>query len=171
MNQSVSFQCLCLSILSFFICSQYSPDLRPIFFSPYLVASFYRLSKERVLVHALVIGLFCDIGSSYLFGIHTFLYVITAALLYRMHTIFLKDKWLSIPLINSVFALLFSYFSYPTLAFFNHKINCSLYSLLLDAKHAFTIDFIYSGIIYLLPCILTQGIQETRGYLRSRSCY
>ncbi|WP_117274762.1 rod shape-determining protein MreD [Chlamydia poikilotherma] len=171
MDRLVSFQCLSLSVLSFFICPQYYPDLCPIFFAPYLVANFYRLPKEEILIHALILGLFCDIGSSYLFGIHTFLYITTSALLHKMHKIFLNDRWLSIPLINSIFVLVFSYFSYPTLAFFNHKINWSLHSLLLDAKHAFTIDFIYSGIIYLLPCIITQGIRNMRGFLRSRSCY
>ncbi|CAG9046658.1 rod shape-determining protein MreD [Chlamydia abortus] len=171
MDRFISLQCLFLAILSFLLCPQYTPHLCPVFFGPYLVANFYRLPKEKVLIHALIIGLFCDIASSYLFGIHAFLYVITSALLHKMHTIFLKDRWLSIPMIHSMFALVFSCFSYPTLAFFNYKILWNFSSLLLDVKYAFTIDFLYSGIIYLLPCTITQGILKMRGFLRSRSCY
>ncbi|WP_348664162.1 rod shape-determining protein MreD [Chlamydia vaughanii] len=171
MDRLISFQCLCLSVLSFFICPQLYPDLRPIFFSPYLVANFYRLPKEEVLIHALLIGIFCDLGSSYLFGIHTFLYVATSAILHGMQKIFLKDKWLSVPIINIVFSLIFSYLSYPTLAFFNHTITWSTSSLLLDAKHTFMVGFTYSVIIYLLPCTITQGIRKMRVFLRSRSCY
>lgn len=170
MNKPLSLQCLYLSLLNVFLFPQIYPDIKPIFFASYLVCCFYRLSKEKVLVRALILGIFCDITSSYLFGVHAFLYVITSALLYKIHKIFLKDKWLSLPIITVIFSLMFTYLSYPTLAFFNYTMTWSLSSLAIDAKHTIVIGFIYSVITYVLPCMITRSVLKIINLLRNLLC-
>lgn len=171
MERMLSLQCLCLSFLSFCTLPHLSPEWRPIFFAPYLVANFYQNSRERVAIQALYLGIFCDIGSSYPLGTHAFLYTLTSFLLYRTHTIFLKDKWLSIPIIVIFFSWVFVFLSYPTLAFFNYPIHMNMRTCLSDIKQSVLMNFIHSVLIYLLPCIITRGILRIRNLFRSRSCY
>ncbi|AHK63126.1 rod shape-determining protein MreD [Chlamydia avium] len=171
MDKFLSLQCLYLSIFNFFLFPQLYPDFKPIFFAPYLVASFYKLSKEKVLVHALILGIFCDTASSYIFGVHAFLYVITSAILYKTHKIFLKEKWLSLPIITSIYSVIFVYLSYPTLAFFNYTMTWSLASLVSDAKHTVVVGFIYSIITYILPSMITRSILKITTLLKKLLCY
>ncbi|EPP36820.1 hypothetical protein BOKEGFJH_00247 [Chlamydia avium] len=171
MDKFLSLQCLYLSIFNFFLFPQLYPDFKPIFFAPYLVASFYKLSKEKVLVHALILGIFCDTASSYIFGVHAFLYVITSAILYKTHKIFLKEKWLSLPIITSIYSVIFVYLSYPTLAFFNYTMTWSLASLVSEAKHTVVVGFIYSIITYILPSMITRSILKITTLLKKLLCY
>ncbi|ANG66472.1 rod shape-determining protein MreD [Chlamydia gallinacea] len=171
MNMFLPLQCLYLSMAHFFLLPQICPDLKPVFFAPYLVANFYRLSKEKVLLRALLLGIFCDTASSCLFGIQTFLYVITSALLYKTHRIFLKDKWLSLPIITIFFSIIFVYLSYPTLAFFNYTMTWSLSSLVSDTKYAVIVGFIYSIITYVLPWMITRSALKILALLRKLLCY
>lgn len=148
--------------LSFLVVPHCTPELRPIFFAPYLVAHFYRAGRKTILVHAFLVGILSDIGSSYLFGIHALLYVIVSAGLYRTRKIFLKDKWSSLPLINVFFSLAFIYLSYPVLAIFNHRVTCNGANLVLDMKHALLIDFTYSFLIYLFSYTCSHVILRGR---------
>ncbi len=146
--RALTYYLLCTSVLGFCLLPHYAPEFRPIFFSPYLASLFYLRTRERVLAHALLVGLFCDAGSSCLFGIHAFLYTTTSMLLYPLHKVFLKDKWISLPLISLCFAWIFAFLSYPLLAIFHQGAFYNLSSLILDAKHALVVDFPYSATIY-----------------------
>ncbi|WP_201457147.1 rod shape-determining protein MreD [Chlamydia sp. 17-3921] len=170
MQSSPAFVTLLLCYLSFLFLPQHFPKFLPLFFAPYLVRKFWELPKERVLLRAFLIGIFCDISSSYLFGIHTLLYVGASIFSYRLQKIFLKDRLFSLSLTNTLFSLIFSSLAYPLLAFFNHRFSWSLSTTLLDIKNAILIDFPYGMLIYLLPCTISLGICKIKVF-RGLLCY
>ncbi|EPP35639.1 rod shape-determining MreD family protein [Chlamydia ibidis] len=102
-------------------------------------------------MYAFFLGLFSDISSSHLFGMHAFLYVITSLILYRTQKIFLKDKWLSLLIINVLFSLTFYCISYPTLLFFNYTMNWTCSSFASIIRRLIFVNSMYSLVIYVLP--------------------
>ncbi|ANH79079.1 hypothetical protein [Candidatus Chlamydia sanziniae] len=160
-----------LCFFSYLLLPQYFPNFHPLYFAPYLGLAFYQLPKQRVLTHALLIGFFCDLSSSYLFGIHTTLYVTTSALTYRTQRILLKDNIFSLPIINVIFSLLFVLLSYPVLTFFNPQLQWSLSLFALNVKYITISTLAYSTAIYLLPCIITRGMSKLIAFLRILICY
>ncbi|AGW37930.1 hypothetical protein CPE1_0434 [Chlamydia pecorum PV3056/3] len=161
---------LLLCFLSFLFLPQYLPEFLPLFFTPYIVRLFWGISKKQVLIWAFFVGLFCDISSSYIFGIHTLLYVSSAACTYGLKRFFLKDKFFSLPLVSAIFSFVFSSLAYPSLAIFTHRYCWDASLILLDIRHAILIDFPYSTLIYLLPFLISLGSCKIKK-LRGLSCY
>ncbi|MBQ8498399.1 MAG: rod shape-determining protein MreD [Chlamydia sp.] len=141
---------LSASLISFLFFSRYFPKWRPVYFSPLVVTTFYSHPKERVLLWALLSGLLCDMGSTCFMGIQAFLYVSTSLVLYKTQKFFIKERWLSLPLINACFALTFYGLSYPVLAFFNRPLCLYGGALLADLQHVILVDLPYGALLGLL---------------------
>jgi rod shape-determining protein MreD. len=137
-------------LASFLLFPRYFPEWRPVYFAPLVVTTFYSHPKERVLLWAMLSGLLCDMGSTCFMGIQAFLYVSTALILYKTQKFFIKERWISLPLISALFALTFYLLSYPVLAFFNHPLCLCGTALLADLQHVILVDLPYGAFLSLL---------------------
>lgn len=163
--------CLILSITCHFLCTQHWFLFRPIFFAPFLTLSFYRFTREKIIVLAFFLGLFADLSSSYFFGVHTFLYVIVSFSLYKINLVF-KEQWLILTCLNILFAVTFVIFSYPMLSLLHYNLSWNAASLFLDIKYIIRTDGLYSGAIYFLLYCVFPGLIKIKDFLRrASSCY
>ncbi|WP_162533478.1 rod shape-determining protein MreD [Chlamydia suis] len=137
-------------MLSFLLFPRYFPEWRPVYFAPLVVTTFYSHPKERVLLWAMLSGLLCDMGSTCFMGIQAFLYVSTSLILYKTQKFFIKERWISLPLISALFALTFYFLSYPVLAFFNRPLCLYGMTFLADLQHVILVDLPYGTFLSLL---------------------
>ncbi|WP_123671086.1 hypothetical protein [Chlamydia trachomatis] len=137
-------------MVSFLLFPRYFPEWRPVYFAPLIVTTFYSQPKERVLLWAMLSGLLCDIGSTCFMGIQAFLYVSTSLILYKTQRFFIKERWISFPLISALFSLTFYFLSYPVLAFFNRPLCLYNTALLADLQHVLMVDLPYGALLSLL---------------------
>lgn len=159
-----------LSLLSHFLCTQYYVHCNPVFFSPLLIHSFYRYEREHVTILAFFLGIFSDLGSSYFFGIHAFLYVVISCLLYKT-CFLLKERWLTLTMLNMLFASLFLSLSYPLLILFQCHLTWNSSFFILNIKHFLLVNGVYGFVLCVLFRCLTPIAIKCKAILtRSRAC-
>ncbi|WP_213357773.1 rod shape-determining protein MreD [Chlamydiifrater phoenicopteri] len=134
-------------------------------FAPYLAASIYKHKMPQVLLKAMFVGLLYDLFSSTTFGAYSLLHVLSALIIYRLKSVFLEEKLLSVPLITAIFSSVFYLLSYPIFTLFHFHLF-SQKRLFLDIKNAFTIDFLYAIIIYVIPCLISEGRRRMLSLIR-----
>ncbi|WP_213318416.1 rod shape-determining protein MreD [Chlamydiifrater volucris] len=134
-------------------------------FAPYLAASAYSHSKPQVLLKSMFIGFLYDCFSSAAFGIYALLYVLSCSMTYNLKNVFLEEKLFSVPLITTIFSLVFSLLSYPVFSLFHFHVF-SQKQLVFDVKNALTVDFCYAIIIYVIPCLISKGSRRILSLIR-----
>ena len=115
-----------------------------IYFAPFIVLLFlYDISFEKCLWLASIIGLFFDIKSSTLFGIHTLVYLFATIFAFYLKKFFNK-RIFNICLYSSIYSIIFLIFNYLFLLIFNKNFKPAFFNFAYDLLLFPIVNGIYS---------------------------
>lgn len=131
------------------------PDLRVLFFAPFLVYSFYHQTKEGSLWLALLCGLIIDLLSAHTrLGFYALNYCLTTNLLYRQKKHFFADNLSTLPIMAFIFSALSTLIQAILLYAFGQGMILSLDWIAIDLIWLPMLDALYAGIAFTLPSLL-----------------
>jgi hypothetical protein len=128
------------------------PALKLNFFAPYLVILLYKKPFIKTLWYTLAIGFVIDLlASSTPFGFWTFNYLLSIFLLSYLKPFFFEDKFLTHPMLSTLFSISSTLFYLFTTHLFFHKIQFELKWVLTDLFIYPLLDGLFCLILFKIP--------------------
>lgn len=153
---AISFTISLLAILFFPLLL---PKLHLFYFAPFIILSFYQLSRIALLWRALLCGVIVDLLSSgSLFGMSSLNYCIVSSLLYGQKRNFFEDKLSTLPLMTFLFSLFSSLVELVSGFFSNHHYPLSPSWMMTDLLGMAGADALYALLFFSIPNSLISSI-------------
>lgn len=150
MNKLVFFFLYTLAIILLF--AGVEPNLRLLFFAPFLVIAYYNKGLRSCLWLALLCGLIVDLLSSQTrLGTYAFNYCLTTWILYNQKRHFFEDSPTTFPIMTFIFAFISTLMQVALLYIFGQPIELSWDWIKNDLIRLPLYDAFYAGIAYSLP--------------------
>ncbi len=128
-----------------------------LYFSPFLVFTFYRCRKIDSLWLALVCGLIVDLLSIQMrFGVHALSYTLTVFLLFDLKNYLFEERWTTLPLMTLLFTFLLNFIQLLVLFYFSSAYSYPLKWMILDLflasmHNLFYTTMAFSILFYFFP--------------------
>lgn len=137
------------------------PKLHLLYFSPYLVRSFYQSNRIGVLWRSIGCGIVLDfLSSSSLFGITSLNYALVSCILYGQTRNFFEDKLFTLPLMTFLFSALSTALSALLALFFAQGFPLKGFWILSDCVIMPGADALYAFFLFLLPFQLSAKLSK-----------
>jgi rod shape-determining protein MreD len=142
------FYTLCLALLF----PPLFPNLRLLFFAPFLVITFYNENKNSSVRFALLSGLIIDLLSGQMrLGVQGLNYCITTLCLYPYKRHFFEDSISTFPIMTFLFSVLSTLIQIPLLSIFGTGLPLSANWIWNDLIVMPLIDALYAAFAFTLP--------------------
>jgi rod shape-determining protein MreD len=160
MNIKVIFSFLCATLVTFFS-SAILPQIKPQFFTPFLVISFFNLSFLSSLWLACLGGVIVDLFSSTHLGLHALIYTLCSALFYRQKKYF-KDTPINIAIYATLISLANTFLNVILLFVFEKGISLSFIWFWTDFIGLSLLDGFYAFLLFALPIKGLEMLKKTK---------
>lgn len=150
-----------LSFLFIVISPAVFPSFHLLFFAPYLVLCFYKLTRYQSLLRAFFAGVIVDcFSSSPFFGAVAINYCIVSFLLHGQRRNFFEDKFFTLPVMSALYSFLSKIVWVVVLFFFKQKSSFTGKWYVFDIFGLSLLDGLYALLFFYLPFQLTQKISK-----------
>lgn len=128
------------------------PQLRLVFFAPYLIILLYKRPLINCLWGALTCGLILDLLSAYQhLGLFALNYTLTIAVLYRQRRHFFSDSPSTLPIMVYLFSVISTAVQIPLLFVFEQKLKMNSSWIASDLLLMPFLDATYAFVLFILP--------------------
>ena len=160
MNRVVIYSFAISTLCSIFLSALF-PHIKPIFYAPLLVISFFNTSFITSLWLSFFGGLIVDLLSSTHMGMHALIYALCVAIFYRQKKYF-KNTLINIVLFTILISFAYTLINSLLLFVFDKGINISFIWFITDFIGLPLLDGIYAILLFALPLKVNELLKNKK---------